>query len=78
MVLKAPVEIEMRKSKDGLGFNIKGGRDRRFIEARDPRTVHVTDMVGPMANFRDDMLDTGYSLIPIWREIPLGICSESN
>lgn len=37
MVLKAPVEIEMRKSKDGLGFNIKGGRDRKFIEARDPR-----------------------------------------
>ena len=38
MVLKAPVEIEMRKSKDGLGFNIKGGRDRKFIEARDPWT----------------------------------------
>ena len=37
MVLKAPVELEMRKSKDGLGFNIKGGRDRKFIEARDPR-----------------------------------------
>jgi len=32
MVLKAPVELEMRKSKDGLGFNIKGGRDRKFIE----------------------------------------------
>ena len=47
MVLKAPVEIEMRKSKDGLGFNIKGGRDRKFIKARDPR------------KFRDETLQIG-------------------
>ena len=31
-MMKAPVEVEMRKSKDGLGFNIKGGRDRKFVE----------------------------------------------
>ena len=36
MVLKAPVEIEIEKSKDGLGLNIKGGLDRPFIEVRDP------------------------------------------
>ena len=36
MVLKAPVEIEIEKSKDGLGINIKGGLDRPFIEVRDP------------------------------------------
>ena len=59
MVLKAPVEIEIEKSKDGLGLNIKGGLDRPFIEVRDP---------GDLLELTDQCQDIEWALRSLTKE----------
>ena len=59
MPLKAPVEVEIEKSKDGLGLNIKGGLDRPFIEVRDP---------GDLLELTDQCQDIEWALRSLTKE----------